>query len=110
MARNSSRVTGSCPRQPVLVTEARGQTNEIYFQKMLGGDATIEPVTVKGHSGYWIAGRPHNFAFTDADGNVYSDTLRLATNTLIFDDSGMIVRIEGDMTKSQALQIAASLS
>ena len=94
----------------VLVTEARGKTNEIYFQKMLGGDATIEPVTVKGHSGYWIAGRPHNFAFTDAEGNVYYDTLRLATNTLIFDDSGTIVRIEGDMTKSQALEIASSLS
>ena len=94
----------------ILVTEARGKTNEIYFQKMLGQDATLEPTTVNGHAGYWIAGSPHQFVFTDADGNIYSDTLRLATNTLIFDNNGTIVRIEGDMTKSQALEIASSLS
>lgn len=93
----------------VLVTEARGKTNEIYFQKMLGPDATVEQVTVNGHPGYWIEGRPHDFAFTDADGNVYTDTFRLATNTLIFDDNGTIVRIEGDMSKAQALQIGASV-
>jgi len=94
----------------VLVTEARGKTNEIFFQKMLGPDATVEKVTVNGHPGYWIAGRPHDFAFTDANGNVYTDTFRLATNTLIFDDNGTIVRIEGDMTQGQALQIATSMS
>jgi hypothetical protein len=94
----------------VLVTEARGQVNEQYFGKMLGPDATVEQVSVNGHAGWWISGRPHDFAFTDAQGNFYSDTLRLATNTLIFDDVGTIVRIEGDMTKAQALQIARSLT
>ena len=93
----------------VLVTEVRGETNEIYFQKMLGPDVTVEQVTVNGHQGYWIEGNPHNFAFTASDGSVYSDTLRLATNTLIFDDNGTIVRIEGDLSKAQALQIAGSL-
>jgi hypothetical protein len=93
----------------VLVTEARGKTNESFFQKMLGPDATVEPVTVNGHPGYWIAGSPHMFAFTGSDGQVYTDTLRLATNTLIFDDNGTIVRLEGEMTRAQALQIGASI-
>jgi hypothetical protein len=93
----------------VLVTEARGKANETFFQKMLGPDATLEPVTVNGHPGYWIAGRPHMFAFTDSDGNIYTDTLRLATNTLIFDDNGTVVRLEGEMTRAQALQIGASV-
>jgi hypothetical protein len=35
--------------------------------------------------------------------------MRLATNTLILDVGGTIVRIEGNMTKAQALEIAASL-
>jgi len=34
----------------------------------------------------------------------------LATNTLLIDEGGTIIRIEGDLTKDQALQIAASLS
>ena len=93
----------------VLVTEARGKVNEQFFEKMLGPGTTLETVSVNGHSGWWISGQPNAFVFTDADGNPYTETLRLATNTLIFDDSGTIVRIEGDMTKAQALQIAASL-
>jgi hypothetical protein len=94
----------------VLVTEARGKVDEIYFHKMLGSDSTVEQVSVGGHPGYWISGHPHDFAFADANGNFYSDTLRLATNTLIYDNNGTIVRIEGDLTKAQALQIAASMS
>ena len=94
----------------VLVTEARGTVNEIFFHKMLGPEATVEQVSVGSHAGYWISGHPHEFAFADANGNFHSDTLRLATNTLIFDNNGTIVRIEGDLTKAQALQIAASMS
>lgn len=94
----------------VLITEARGKTEEGFFGKMLGPDATYEPVSVGGHSGFWISGSPHDFAYTDADGNFRFETMRLATNTLIFDANGTIVRIEGDMPKDQALQIAASFS
>ena len=94
----------------VLVTEARGQVNEQYFGKVLGPDVTIEQVSVNGHAGWWISGKPHDFAFTDAQGNFYAESLRLATNTLIFDDGGTLVRIEGDMTRTQAIEIARSLT
>jgi hypothetical protein len=93
----------------VLVTEARGSVNKDFFGKMVGPDATIEPVTVAGHQGYWIAGSPHVFVFLDANGNFRDETMRLATNTLILDDGGTIVRIEGNLTKAQAVQIATSL-
>src|SRR5690349_3192720 len=94
----------------VLVTEARGSVNEQFFYKVIGPDATVEQVTVNGHPGYWISGRPHDVAFTDATGGFYSEPLRLATNTLIFDDGGTLIRIEGDMTKAHALEIARSLT
>ena len=94
----------------VLVTEARGSVNSDFFAKMVGPDATIEPVTVAGHQGYWVAGSPHVFIFLDANGNFRDETMRLATNTLILDEGGTVVRIEGDLTKAQALQIANSLS
>jgi hypothetical protein len=93
----------------VLVTEARGSINENLFGKILGPDTRIEQVTVNGHPGYWISGHPHDFAFTDAKGGFYMEQMRLATNTLIFNDNGTVVRIEGDMTKAQALQIAGSI-
>lgn len=94
----------------VLITEVNGKVEANFFGKMLGPDSTLEEVTVNGHKGYWIFGKPHAFFFTDAAGNFRDETLRLATNTLIFDDNGTIVRIEGDLTKAQALEIATSLS
>ncbi|HEV2218416.1 MAG TPA: hypothetical protein VGV88_12690 [Candidatus Dormibacteraeota bacterium] len=94
----------------LLVTEARGSVNEQFFQKTLNDATTIEPVTVNGHQGWWISGQPHNFVFIDAAGNPRFETLRLATNTLVIDDGGTIVRIEGHMTRAQALQIAGTLA
>jgi hypothetical protein len=93
----------------LLVTEARGAVNEQFFGKTVGPDTTIESVSVNGHSGWWIAGAPHTVVFTDANGSPYFDTLRLATNTLLLDDNGTVIRIEGGMTRAQALQIASSL-
>jgi hypothetical protein len=93
----------------VLITEARGGINEQFFGKMLGSDATLEAVTVAGHHGYWVSGSPHRFVFLDANGNFRDETMRLATNTLILDEGGTVVRIEGNLTKAQAMEIAASL-
>jgi hypothetical protein len=93
----------------VLVTEARGTVNQTFFGKMLGPDTTPEAVTVAGHQGYWIAGPLNEFFFTDANGNFRNETVRLAANTLLLDYGGTVIRIEGDLTKAQALEIAASL-
>jgi hypothetical protein len=93
----------------VLVTEARGTVDTVFFGKMLGPSAKLEEVTVAGHTGYWIEGQPNLFFFLDSDGNVRNETMRLAANTLILDDNGTVVRIEGNLTKAQALEIAGSL-
>jgi hypothetical protein len=94
----------------VLVTEATGSVNTQFFGKTIGNGTTLEDVTVNGHQGYWIAGQPHVFFMIDAKGNIRDETLRLATNTLLIDYGGTVVRIEGDMTKDQALAIAQSLT
>jgi hypothetical protein len=94
----------------VLITEANGAVDAQFFGKMLGDGTTLEEVTVNGHRGYWISGQPHIFFFIDAGGQFRMETMRLATNTLIIDDNGTVIRIEGDLTKAQALEIAASLS
>jgi len=94
----------------VLVTEVQGDVTSDSFGKTLGEGATIDQVTVAGHPGYWIAGTPHIFSFIDAAGKVRFETLRLASNTLLVDEGGVIVRIEGDLTKAQATKIAESLA
>jgi hypothetical protein len=93
----------------VLITSARGGISDQFFGKMLGPGTTLEAVTVGGHRGFWVAGSPHMFVFLDAEGVVRGETMRLATNTLILDEGGTVVRIEGNLTKAQAIEIAASL-
>lgn len=94
----------------VLITEARGKVSTDFFGKMLGPDATLDPITFAGHQAFWISGQPHAFIFIDADGNFRNETMRLAGNTLIFDDNGTIVRIEADLAQVQAIGIATSMS
>jgi len=94
----------------VLITEARGTIDSQFFGKIIGPGTTIEPVAVAGSSGYWIAGAPHTFVFIDSSGRIRFETLRLATNTLLVNVGGTVVRIEGNLTKAQAVAIAASLA
>jgi hypothetical protein len=93
----------------VLVTEARGAVDQNFFGKMIGPGTTLEAVTVAGHQGYWISGPLNEFFFTDANGNFRNETVRLAANTLILDYGGTVIRIEGNLTKAQALEIAGSV-
>jgi len=94
----------------LLITEVRGTVDTQFFGKMIGQGTTIEEVAVNGHRGWWISGEPHIFFFLGTDGEMRQETMRLATNTLLLDVNGTIVRIEGNLTKRQALDMAASLS
>lgn len=94
----------------ILVTEARGSVNEQFFGKTIAPGTTIQNVTVNGYDGWWISGKPHIFVFLDANNEPRFDTLRLATNTLVLDEEGTIVRIEANVSESQAMQIAGTLA
>src|SRR5439155_2522440 len=59
----------------VLVTEARGSVNEQFFEKTAGPDTTVETVSVDGHDGWWISGKPHMFVFVDSNNEPRFETL-----------------------------------
>jgi hypothetical protein len=80
-----------------------------FFQKLLGTDATVRSVDVSGAAGYWIEGSPHQLLFQFGN-NVLSDTLRLATNTLLWQRDGHVYRIEADIPLETALRIAQSVA
>jgi hypothetical protein len=65
-------------------------------------------VSVDGGQGYWLEGAPHVFFYRDASGNIVNDTLRLAGNTLVWVQDGVTIRLEAQVTKERALQIAAT--
>jgi hypothetical protein len=81
--------------------------NEGFFQKTLG-DATVRSVDVDGAQGYWIEGSPHQLLF-EFGGQIQPDTLRLATNTLLWQRGDFVYRLEADVDLDTALRIAKSV-
>ena len=91
----------------MLLTEFRGRY-EPAFVKKVSTTSTVEPVDLH-DGGYWLEGRPHSVLFRDPDGDVTEDRIRLAGNTLIWEDDGVSYRLEADLEKAEALAIARSL-
>lgn len=93
----------------LLVSELRGATRRIYVYKAIPPGTTVRQVTVRGIRGWWIAGKPHEFAYESPNGTIRPETLRLAGNTLLWNERTLLVRIEGAINLHEALQTASSL-
>ncbi|MEU4774620.1 hypothetical protein [Micromonospora sp. NPDC023644] len=65
-------------------------------------------VRVNADFAVWI-GAPHALSYVDREGTVRRETARLAASTLIWQQAGVSYRIEGDLTRPEAIEIARSL-
>jgi hypothetical protein len=92
----------------VLITEFPGAMEEDLAQKSVGPGTTVEILSVNGGLGFWIEGRPHVITYRDPTGNRVPDFVRLVHNSLAWEQDGTVLRIEGDLTRAEALAIAAS--
>ena len=93
----------------VLVIEAQGSVEVPLLGKVLGPDTRTEQLTVGGGEGVWIEGAPHQVFFRAPSGEAVIDTVRLAGNVLLWERGTLLLRIEGEMPRDEALRIAASV-
>ncbi|MBD0282950.1 MAG: hypothetical protein ICV69_12275 [Thermoleophilaceae bacterium] len=91
----------------LLITEQRG--GGVLAEKVIGPSTRVRSVTVDGARGAWIRGRPHAIVFKDERGRFRDDDLRLAGDTLVWEEAGLVHRIEGASSLHEALRIARSL-
>ena len=89
----------------LLLTELSGQS---YIEKVIESDATVERVQI-GSGGAWFQG-PHVVMFQDRNGNFHDNRARLAGNTLVWQDGEVTLRLEGRLTKAEAVRIARTAS
>lgn len=90
-----------------LVTEFKAPVNRILMKK-LATTAQVRPVELRGSTAYWVRGRHIVYWFNSTDGSVLDDTIRFAPNTLLWERDGVTIRLESELTLSQALRIARS--
>jgi hypothetical protein len=99
--------TEAAPR--LLVSEFRGDSNPDLISKGAGAETRIEPVTVNGEPGLWVAGAPHELGYRGPDGQVETDSVRIAGNTLVWQRGPLTLRLEGNVSKSRALELAEAV-
>lgn len=97
-----------------LLTQFQGDTKRDFILKGIVTDPTrqagdLELLTVNGGRGYWIEGAPHYFMYVDPDGQIREESTRLASNVLLWQQDGLTFRLEADISKEEALRIAASV-
>lgn len=91
----------------LLVQEFRGRVGP-FIEKTLGSAAGLERLRVDGAPAYFVTGS-HGFAY-EAEGSVTYEDQRLAGNTLLVErPDGLLIRIEGELTRDAAVGIASSI-
>ena len=98
---------GSSDDPRALFTQFAARVDEVIFKKV-SADAKVEPVTVDGQPGYWLEGA-HFFSYLDRHGTMQSEQVRLSGNVLLWERGTRTLRLEADISKEEALRIAASV-
>jgi hypothetical protein len=96
-------------RVGLLVTEFRAQISPILMKKLFLIGTQLYSVTVNGQPGWWIEGKPHILLFFGPGNRVIQDSIRLAGNTLLWQQGDVVVRLELAGDNQEALQIAQSM-
>jgi hypothetical protein len=93
----------------VLLTEIAGSRQLDLAKKFAGPTTNVDAVSVNGAFGLWIEGAPHVVTFEDRSGRIQQFTTRLAGNVLVWTRGDLTLRLEGELTKKRALEIARSV-
>ena len=93
--------------QPVLLSELRS-SNELLLKKMAGGATFVEPAQVGGSPGIWIAGAPHTLTYVDSHFGYHQQAILVRGNVLLWIRGPLTLRLEGKLTRAQAVELARS--
>jgi hypothetical protein len=97
------------PEHPrALFTEFRATVREVIFKKVAAG-TDIAPVRIDGREGFFLSGQPHEFGYFDRNGQFHEEIVRLAGNTLLWERGPLTLRLEADINREEALEIARAV-
>ena len=91
----------------LLLSQFRGSERIDFLKKALAGDTRLRTVEVGGEPGYFLSGARHFFYVTPTS-LIREERVRLARDVLLWQHGELTLRLEGDLTLAQALEIARS--
>jgi hypothetical protein len=102
---------GSSDAVRLLVAQTpRLEVDEPFILKKLADAGTrVEPIQVRGNRAYLLSGEPHVVLLVEESGFTYPESARLARDVLVWEEDGRTIRLEGALTREEALRIAELL-
>ena len=93
----------------VVLTEFRGSRTRDFLEKAIGPGTHVQRVDVGGAPGIWISGRPHEFVYADASGEIRPEALQPSGPVLVWERSGVVLRLAGLRSRTDAIRIAEAV-
>jgi hypothetical protein len=92
----------------VLLSEFRARGFDL-LKKLVSEGSVVGPAYVNGEPGLWLEGPPHTLTYFDQRGEFRQRTVRVHGNVLLWTRGEVTLRLEGRLSKPQALQIARTV-
>ena len=93
----------------LLLAQTPGSVDTFFAKKIATQGTRVDFVSVNGDPGLYLSGRPHFVMLVDRSGRQFADSVRLVQNVLVWSHAGVAYRLEGELTKAKALELAAKL-
>jgi hypothetical protein len=91
--------------RPVLLSEYSARDFGL-LKKSVGEKTHVEPVRVAGEPGLWVEGPPHTLTYFSRSGEFQERIVKIHGNVLLWTRGPVTVRLEGRISKAQALRLA----
>jgi hypothetical protein len=93
----------------LILSQIDGRLNEVFLKKVGGRGTLVERVRVDGEPGLLLTGEPHFFTYVSRTGTFEEEPLYLARDVLLWERDGRTLRLEGDLERGRAIELAESL-
>jgi hypothetical protein len=101
-------VYGTPQRPRLVLTQYRGASVEPVSLKVAGPQTRVELLEVAGARAVWLEGAPH-LVYTFVEDEEYPESLDLAGNVLVWERGARAFRLEADVSRERAVEIAESV-
>jgi hypothetical protein len=105
----ASLVYGSVDRPRLVLSQLRGAVWDGFVKKVAATGTRVEEVEVGGERGLFVSGDEHFVMFLGEDYTVQDEPTFLAGTVLLWNRGPFLYRLEGDLTRDEAIELAESL-
>jgi len=101
-------VYGDLAKPRLVLSQARGAIYNGFIKKTADLGTTIVEVDVEGEPGLYVDGPQHFVMFLDENGLISDERTYLAGTVLLWNRGDLLLRLEGDLSRAEALELARS--